>query len=309
MLPPAVPGRLHRIACEAGELTVYDAGSGPPLLLVHSINAAASSAEMLPLQKHFAATRRVFCVDLPGFGLSARHDIPYSPSLMSAAVDATVQFIRGLCGNAPLDAAALSLSCEYLAQSARRWPSLYRGIALIGPTGFRGRSARRGAPDSDRGIGWVYRLLRAFDDGSWAFQQLTKPKVIRYFLRRTWGSKQIDDALWQYDIETAKQPGARFAPLRFLAGYLFSGDIHETYQAVTVPVWMSHGIRGDFVDYRLKTLVEDRPNWQFTVYPTGALPHFELPQRFCADYQRFLDATTGAAEALTDAPSAVESRY
>ena len=46
MLPPAVPGRLHRITCEAGELTVYDAGSGPPLLLVHSINAAASSASL-----------------------------------------------------------------------------------------------------------------------------------------------------------------------------------------------------------------------------------------------------------------------
>ncbi len=295
-LPAAVPGEQHRVTCEAGEITVYDAGVGPPLLLVHSINAAASAAEMLPLQQHFVASRRVFCVDLPGYGLSERRDIAYSPRLMSDGIDAAVTLIRKLCGDSPVDAAALSLSCEYLAQSAVRAPSAYRSLALISPTGFRGKSPLRGAPGSDRGIAWLYRILRAFGDGESAYKQLTRPGVIRYFLRRTWGSKAIDEALWKYDIETVHAPSARFAPLRFLSGYLFSGDIHTTYEALSVPVWMSHGVRGDFVDYRNKTLVERRANWRFSIYPTGALPHFELPERFCEDYQRFLNAPNGVAE-------------
>ena len=35
-------------------------------------------------------------------------------------------------------------------------------------------------------------------------------------------------------------------------------------------------------------IVRQRPNWRFTTYPTGALPHFELPARFNADLQAFL---------------------
>ncbi len=39
---------------------------------------------------------------------------------------------------------------------------------------------------------------------------------------------------------------------------------------------------------RLAAIVQQRPNWQFTTYSTGALPHFELPARFNADLQAFL---------------------
>ena len=41
-------------------------------------------------------------------------------------------------------------------------------------------------------------------------------------------------------------------------------------------------------DYRGCGFVKQRPNWRFTVYPTGALPHFELPGPFEADYDNFL---------------------
>ena len=54
---------------------------------------------------------------------------------------------------------------------------------------------------------------------------------------------------------------------------------------------MSHGTRGDFTDYRSKTIVEGRPNWRFSVFPTGALPYFEVPEKFCAEYDGFLRAT------------------
>ena len=120
------------------------------------------------------------------------------------------------------------------------------------------------------------------------FRGLTRPAVIRYFLERTWGSRQIDEALWQYDQLTTRQPGAEHAPLHFLAASMFSADIHAVYEQLALPVWVSHGVRGDFTDYRGKGLVEHKPNWQFDIYPTGALPHFELTERFCADYDRFL---------------------
>jgi hypothetical protein len=51
---------------------------------------------------------------------------------------------------------------------------------------------------------------------------------------------------------------------------------------------MSQGIRGDFTDYRGRRVVEGRPNWSFTTYPTGALPHFEVPDLFSREYEAFL---------------------
>jgi hypothetical protein len=98
----------------------------------------------------------------------------------------------------------------------------------------------------------------------------------------------IDEELWAYDVLTTRMPGAEHAPLHFLAANLFSGDIHSIYEGLAMPVWMSHGVRGDFTDYRGKVIVEGRPNWRFSVFPTGALPYFEKTQDFCAAYDQFL---------------------
>ncbi|MEO8524867.1 MAG: alpha/beta hydrolase [Caldimonas sp.] len=293
-MPAAVSGERFEFASPAGRLSVYVAGRGPPLLLVHSINASASAAEMRPLHEHYRATRTVFSIDLPGYGFSDRSDRNYTPRLMTDAVHAATEQVRARFGTAPVDALALSLSCEYLARAASEAPDRYRSVALVSPTGFRGLRPWRGAPGSTRGKPWLYRALRG-PGGIWGaalFRTLTRPGVIRYFLGRTWGSKEIDEALWAYDVLTARAPGAEHAPLHFLSANLFSADIHTVYEQLGMPVWMSHGVRGDFTDYRGKGIVEGRANWQFSVFPTGALPYFEVPEEFCDAFDRFLLANS-----------------
>jgi hypothetical protein len=192
-----------------------------------------------------------------------------------------------------MDALALSLASEFLARAAAERPADYRSLALVSPTGFRGTQAWRGAPGSTRAMPWLLAALRGPGQawGGALFRGLTRPGVVRYFLERTWGGKAIDEALWRYDLLTTRQPGAEFAPLCFLSAAMFSADIHTVYEQLTQPVWMSHGVRGDFTDYRGVGVVQSRPNWRFTVYPTGALPHFEVPAQFTTDYQAFLDAS------------------
>jgi len=63
-----------------------------------------------------------------------------------------------------------------------------------------------------------------------------------------------------------------------------------------MPVWMSHGVRGDFTDYRGQVIVEGRPNWQFSVFPTGALPYFEVPAAFHQAFDRFLAMAPASTE-------------
>ena len=287
-LPDALPDALAGERFEFDGISCYTAGRGAPLLLVHSVNAAASAAEVRPLYEHAAATRTVFALDLPGYGFSDRSDRAYTPRLMTDALHAVAAQIRKRCGPVPLDALAVSLGCEFLARAAAEQPAHWGRIALVSPTGFLGKTPRRGPPGSTRGLPWLHRLL---SNPRWAqalFRGLTRPGVVRYFLNRTWGSKHIDEAMWAYAVLTARQPGAHHAPLHFLSAGLFSADIHTVYDALRGPVWACHGVRGDFTDYRGMALVAACAGWQRTVYPTGALPYFEVPEAFHADFEHFL---------------------
>jgi pimeloyl-ACP methyl ester carboxylesterase len=283
-LPPALGG--ERIVFDG--VNCYIAGSGPPLVLVHSVNAAASAAEVRPIFEHCSATRTVFAIDLPGFGLSDRSDRRYDPRLMTDALQALAAQIRIRCGDLPIDALGLSLGCEFLARAAVEQPARWGRLAFVSPTGLNGTQPRRGPPGSTQARPWLHALLGGMPWSSALYRGLTSPAVSRFFLERIWGRRAIDESLWAYDVLTARQPGARFAPLHFLSGSLFSRDIHRIYEALSQPVWMSHGVRGEFRDFRGKRLVRDRGNWSTTVYLTGALPHFEVPTAFLREFDAFL---------------------
>jgi pimeloyl-ACP methyl ester carboxylesterase len=274
---------------ELGGLVCWRAGQGPPLLLVHSVNAAASAHEVRPLFERWRHTHTVFAPDLPGFGASDRSQRNYTPRLFTDALHQVLAHIHQHCGQTPVDALAVSLGCEFLARAAAEAPARVRRLALVSPTGLNGTSARRGKPGSTRAVPGLHAVL-SMPWGAPLFKALTRPGVVRYFLERTWGSKHIDDTLWADAVACARAPGAHHAPLAFLGAGLFSADILSVYESLPQPVWASHGVRGDFTDYRGKAFLENRPNWRFTVFDSGALPYFEQPQAFHAALAAFLNA-------------------
>jgi pimeloyl-ACP methyl ester carboxylesterase len=287
-LPPAVSGERF----EFDGISCYVAGpvanTHTPLLLVHSVNAAASVAEVAPLFEHYRSSRTVFALDLPGFGFSDRSERAYAPRLMTDALHAVRAQIAKRCGPGAVDALAVSLGCEFLARAASERPGDWGRLALVSPTGFRGVQPYRDAPGSTRRMPWLQSAVSVPLWSQALFNGLTKPSVVRYFLNRTWGAKNIDEKMWDYAVKTAAQPGARHAPLQFLSGCLFSGDIFAIYESLTQPVWMSHGVRGDFTDYRAQHLLKSKPNWRITEFQTGALPYFEVPQPFIAGMDTLL---------------------
>ena len=308
---PALPGTLVHLNGRAGPVTGWYAAPAqppqttapnrPPLLLVHSVNAAASVAEVRPLFEHAARHRPVLAIDLPGYGHSARSARPYTPRLMTDALLDALGWLQvhgpaagagaaGVAGPGS-DVLALSLSCEFAARAATEAPALVRRLAFVSPTGFRGNRLRHGPAGGSLGPPWLLKLIQGPGAG-WGrglFRGLPRPGVIRYFLERTWGSKDIDEALWQACVATVRPPGAEHAPLHFLAAALFSSDVNALYEQLRQPVWVAHGTRGDFTDYRLLRTVTGRSNWQVRVWPdTGALMYFEQPQAFNAALDAFL---------------------
>lgn len=284
----ALSGLLHTVPSKTGGLSTYVTGQGKPLLLVHTVNASASAAEVRTVFERMGQHHTVYAIDLPGFGTSERTDRLYTPRLMTDAILDLAAYIHTQHGDKPIDAMAASLSCEFLARAAVEQPATFNTLSLVSPTGMTGLKLRQATEGTTYGQNWLLALLKGPGWGRALFKGLTRPGVIRYFLNKTWGSRAIDEAMYDYAVWTTRRNGAEHAPLCFLSAQMFSADITTIYDQLSLPVWMSHGVRGDFVDYRGKQRFTSLGNWQFTIFDSGALPYFEYPQDFAEKMLAFL---------------------
>lgn len=303
-LSPAIDAERHTfVSPRAGALSYYadERGEGRPLVLVHSINAASSSYEMRPLFERYRGQRPIYALDLPGFGFSERSDRVYSPSLYEIAL---VDFLRRVAGEEGADVVALSLGSEFAARAALERPDLTRSLALISPTGLsaggkRNRSERAG----ERGAGRTTHRLLSVPFWSQAFYDLlTSRTSIRSFLRRSFVG-ELDRGLAEYGYATAHQPGARFAPLYFISGRLFTPGIRETvYERLAQPVLTLYD-RDAFVRFdALFELTQRHPNWRAVrITPSKGLPQFERPGAVTASLDTFWQEVAAALPAAPEA--------
>ena len=277
-LPPAIPAEQERFVGKVSRfLNVYvdRRGAGRPLVLIHSINAAGSAYEMRPIFEHYRGRRPVYALDLPGFGMSERADRVYSPDLYKEAV---LDLLR-LKVKEPADVVALSLGSEFIARAVLEQPELFHSLTMISPSGFSARSEKRASQkvSEDGSSDTVYKLFSNRLYSQAFYDLLATRKSIVYFLKQSFVGP-VDEGLAEYAYLTTHQPGARYAPLYFVSGKLFTPDIRQSaYNKLTQPALVLYD-QDAFVSFDLlpQTLSE-RPNWQAVrISPTRGLPQFEM---------------------------------
>ncbi|MBI5670959.1 MAG: alpha/beta hydrolase [Chloroflexi bacterium] len=260
---------------------------GRPLVLVHSINAAASAYEMRPLFERYRGERPVYALDLPGFGFSERSNREYSPQLYAQTI---IEFLATQVPE-PADVVALSLGSEFVARAALERPDLFHSITLLSPSGLRQSQNDLNPAEVEqrnRQKQVSYGLL-AFPLWSQAFYDLltTRPSI-RYFLQMSFVGDVPPD-LVEYAYLTAHQPGARYAPLHFVSGRLFTPNIAGlVYERLKVPVLVIYD-EDPFVSFDLLPRVMNTcANWKAVrIAPTKGLAHWDK-----------LDETAPAIEAF-----------
>ena len=267
-----------------GELSYYaDAGGeGRPLLLLHSMNAAPSAFEMRPLFDHFKGRRPVFAPDLPGFGFSERSDRAYSPELYAASIR---EFIDAVIGS-PVDAVAMSTTSEFLARAALDAPERFASLALLSPTGL----GEREPPSEAVGE----RLQRVFSLpllGSALYKALTCRASIRYFLNLNFADAAPAEMI-DYAYATSHQPGARYAPFRFLSMQLFTRDApRRLYGNLAVPTLVLYDNDPNVGFEKLPELLASNPHLKAErIAPTLGLPHWEEPEQTVSALETFWEA-------------------
>jgi pimeloyl-ACP methyl ester carboxylesterase len=267
-LPPTLPGATHDWSWRGWRVRYTTLGSGPPVALVHSIHAAASSFEMRHLFEPLSQRHAVYAVDLLGFGKSERPNVPYTGSFYAELL---ADFLAGVVGR-PGVVVGSSLSSAYVVPVARARPELVDRLVLISPTGT------TSVGPLGRAFG---RLLGLPLIGSAAFNLLVSRASIQRHLRRVYADPSlVDDSLVGQEWATAHQPSARLAPAAFVAGRL-ELPLRMPGRAIEAPILVLRGtaaglgIQAD--DDELRSLGPDVTIEE--IAGIGQLPHEEAPDR------------------------------
>jgi pimeloyl-ACP methyl ester carboxylesterase len=261
-------------------------GSGPALLLAHSIHAAAWSYEWRHNVDALAASHTVHTLDLLGFGLSERPAIRYTARLFYNLLD---DFARQVVRE-PCVLVASSLTAAYAAVLGARDPGRFPALVLIEPAGLTRLNAT-----GDDGADLARLAIDAPIVGSAIFNALVSRPSLRYYLRRvyydqTLVTRELVDAYFA----AAHQPGSRFAPAAFIAGQL-NVDVRNAVRRLRQPLLLAWGEQAVEIPvedaFRFRAL---KPDLELAIIEAaGGLPHDERPAEFNAAVLAFLERQGG----------------
>lgn len=298
-----------------GRVQCHTAGDGHTVLLLHGVGSLGSSFETRPLFEHLARTRRAVALDWLGFGGSERPERSYTAAVYSSVLRTVLSALGRPAGETGppgvlgrnADVVALSLATQYVAVAAACEPERFGRLVFISPTGL-----SRSAPMSSRrprrtslsslSPGLTAKTagatLRLPGLGQSVFDGITSCKGIRRSLENLFAdAARIPPEYERYAWASARQPGARYAPLSFLAGLLDNPGAPEAFRTLSAPTLMIFGERARFSDPAAGfELARRNPNVTVGVVPeSGDLPQLEHPERTATIVSEWLSTDPGSA--------------
>ncbi len=249
-------------------------GSGPAMLLVHSIHAAGWSYEWLHAVDLLAAGgHTVWTLDLLGFGRSDRPDVDYSARLY---VDLIRDFITEAIAE-PTVLVGSSLAAAHAVAVAAGFPAVER-LVLVGAPGLTILAKpARGVNDA------THATITAPFAGQALFNALVTRPSLAFFLRRTYDddARVTPEMLDAYSA-TAHQPNARYGPAAFL-GMRLNLYVGGALARVRQPILLTWGRQSVEVPLtELDGYRAIRPDAAVRTFERcGALPHDEKAAEWC----------------------------
>ncbi|MFC6826309.1 alpha/beta fold hydrolase [Halopelagius fulvigenes] len=267
-LDPALSGDQRTFRWRGIDVHYTEAGDeeAQDLVLLHGINAAASSGEFREVFDALAEDYHVVAPDLPGFGMSDRPPLRYSAALYE---DFAGDFLAAFDDPAVV---ASSLTSAYVAAVADETD--ISQLTLVCPT-------TRGGPEPTE---TVRELLRVPVVGEALFNLLGSKPAIRYFNadHGYYDLSKASEEWMEYEWRTAHQPNARFAPASFVSGYLNSEvDLTEALSELDATTTLVWGREAEITPLRDGRVLASKADAKLVVFDdTKLLPHVEFPDQF-----------------------------
>jgi pimeloyl-ACP methyl ester carboxylesterase len=268
-LEPPLDGEQGTYRWRGFDIAYTEAGNPdhPDLLLLHGINASASSHEFRHVFDQLAEEYHVIAPDLPGFGRSDRPPLMYSGSLYTTFVE---DFATDMTDDATVIAS--SLSGAYAAVAAQSVE--FEDLSLISPTAttIPGRRV------------WLRSLFRTPLVGSALYNLITSRPSIRYFNadHGYHDPANITPELVDYQWQTSHQPGARYAPASFIGGFLdLDVDLGAVLAKLDVPITLVWGRDAEITPVEGGKKLAEAADARLVVFDESDIqPHVEHPAQF-----------------------------
>lgn len=206
-----LPGDIAYYDWVYGRVAFYRLGQGDPLLLVHNPNAGGSAWEWRKAFPDLANHFTVYAIDLLGYGLSDKPNIPYSGGMYA---DLLKDFLEDVIGQRAL-AIGSALGASYLVNTAVRRPESLSRLVLVNPTGAT-TSLSTPAQEVTRGV------LSSPVLGTSLYNAIVSKRSIEQELREHeyYDQRMVTPELVDFLHAAAHQPGSQYAAAAFMAGKL-----------------------------------------------------------------------------------------
>lgn len=218
-------------------------GQGPAVLLLPALSSISTRHEMRPLQERLAPRFQTISVDWPGFGDRARPRVDWDSATYSEFL---AFLLTSVVPNLHAVVAAGHAGTYALAYAAGH-PHSVRQLVLLAPT-WRGP-----LPTMMGGQRPFFSRLRQLVDLPILGPLLYRLNVNRLVIRHMAGGHVYSNPAWLRDsrlrekLVVTRASGARFASVRFIAGYLDPFASRDAFlrvaTAVTNPVLVVYGVQ------------------------------------------------------------------
>ncbi|HWE08921.1 MAG TPA: alpha/beta fold hydrolase [Solirubrobacteraceae bacterium] len=270
--------RFSHVQTSQGRISISQAGSGPPVVMLHGLGATKVS--FLPTMAALAPSYRAIAIDLPGFGdsvkpIRAAYDPPYFARVVIALLDALEIDRAHLVGNSMGGRIALELGLES--------PDRVSRLGLLAPS-LAWLRDRPWAP-----------LLKLVAPQLGLIQPAPRP-VVEAIVRRVvpgadeeWTAAGIDEFLRSY--LTPRGRAAFYAAARniYLEDPRGSDGLWTRLPRLEAPSLFVWGKRDALVPIAFADHVREAlPTAEHLVLPGGHVPQLENPRRTHDALQTFL---------------------
>ncbi|MES3516906.1 MAG: alpha/beta hydrolase [Natronomonas sp.] len=248
----------------------------PDLLLLHGINVAGSSHEFRYIVDALSEDYHVVAPDLPGFGHSDRPPLLYSGSLYVAFVR---DFVADRTDRPTVVAQSLSAAYATAAVEELAEENKPREFVFICPAANAFGEKRP----------WLRSLLRSPVIGEGLYNLIASKPSIRYFLSDHGFAQEasVTEEWVNYDWTTTHQPGARYAPASFLAGFLsLDIDLGAAIEATEIPTTILWGEDTELPPPSVGEELAKEASARFLVFENAdLLVHAEHPEEFVETFE------------------------
>ena len=266
-----------------GNVNYIKCGTGSPVLLLHELSPSGSSYEWHRIVSTLSTRHTVYCVDLPGCGMSDKLNITYTNFYY---VQFLTDFTKAVIG-APVNLIATGLSASFAVTACSYEPRLFRRLILINPPAF---STLCQIPGKRSRI--VKAMLECPLTGTLLYHLIvSKPRIKREFEERLFYNADAIRPEYldvYHESSHCQNSGGKYLFSSIAGNYIYL-DIRHALRSINQDIVIIASSREDHIRETVSSYQAVNPAVEAVFLPEARhLPQLETPEKLLEQLKIFL---------------------